>query len=59
MMGIKSTKKRKEKTTHTHTHETKSVDEAIQRVSVPGEWLGLGENGGRKNYSTSNHREEG
>jgi len=59
MVGIKSTKKKKEKIvcvhgctrmhmhTHTHKDETKSLDEAVQHVSVTEEWLGLGENGGK------------
>lgn len=59
MVGIKSTKKKKEKIvcvrgcmhtrTHTHKDETKRLDEAIQHISVTEEWLGLGEENGGKN----------
>lgn len=67
MVGIKNTEKRDRRKScvcthayaHTHTQdETKSLEEAIQHVSVPEEWLGLERMEGKINYNISNNREE-
>lgn len=69
MVGIKNTEKGDRRKScvcthayaHTHTHtqdETKSLEEAIQHISGPEEWLGLERMEGRINYNISNNREE-